>query len=499
MAQIPTDERRFKAPKVTPTVSMVRPVGPAPQGKFGSPSAMGFNPAYTPTVQPRPENKGFSSNPVTNPGSVKPAAGLFEYLFQPTYDAYVKPYMPSEAFLSKNNASYLNYINPQYTAPEGKKYDWLKDAVDTASAYMGGKDLLRGIAPVPSYDAVNINSMPSANPGNYSQWKTDPRITEYSSYKKPLQLPLISPWTFSPPNQDPSPFVEDKDTPDGFLGGDYHDAIGNTFPSKGFYDTFIEALGRAGGKTLSPYDLPKTPQDIFTDQSHIEAVKQLDWAKYNGLLKYNDQTMPYDFSPKKFYEDNIKHAPEMLGFMGYENPSPLIGTPYRSSFGDSYSEDALFYGQQPGSGTAKAMGDELSPLIKLGQLSANDMVEIQLAFFEGRDPLTLPKHIKNVLSSAFNIRNPSDFWNIRENLGSPVTQWMSDPDINVPLTSGLGRYANLQEWEKAFRKLHSNTRGIFQRTYPDPSIGQETFPAWSSNTFQGLRRPYFPPYDAITP
>jgi len=178
MAQIPTDERRFKAPKVTPTVSVVRPAGTAPQGKLGSPSAVGFKPAYTPTVQPRPENKGFSSNPVTNPGSVKPAAGLFEYLFQPTYDAYVKPYMPSEAVLSKNNASYLNYINPQYTAPAGKKYDWLKDAVDTASAYMGGKDLLRGIAPVPSYDAVDINSMPSANAGDYSQWKTDPRVTQ---------------------------------------------------------------------------------------------------------------------------------------------------------------------------------------------------------------------------------------------------------------------------------------------------------------------------------
>jgi len=37
------------APAV-PTVSYVRPDGIAPQGKFGSPSAMGFNPAYTPSV-----------------------------------------------------------------------------------------------------------------------------------------------------------------------------------------------------------------------------------------------------------------------------------------------------------------------------------------------------------------------------------------------------------------------------------------------------------------
>ena len=42
---------------------------------------------------------------------------------------------------------------------------------------MGGKDLLRGIAPIPSY-AVDINSMPSANAGDYSQWLTDPRVTQ---------------------------------------------------------------------------------------------------------------------------------------------------------------------------------------------------------------------------------------------------------------------------------------------------------------------------------
>ena len=177
MAQIPTDERRFKAPKVTPTVSVVRPTGTAPQGKLGSPSAVGFNPAYTPTPKVTQNTKGFSSNPVTNPGSVKPAANLFEYAFQPTYDKYVAPYMPSSNTLSQNNASYLNYINPQYTAPAGKKYDWLTDAVDTASAFMSGKDSLRGIAPVPSY-AVDINSMPSANAGDYSQWKTDPRVTQ---------------------------------------------------------------------------------------------------------------------------------------------------------------------------------------------------------------------------------------------------------------------------------------------------------------------------------
>ena len=177
MAQIPTDERRFKAPKVTPTVSVVRPTGTAPQGKLGSPSAVGFKPAYTPTPQVTQNTKGFSSNPVTNPGFVKPAANLFEYAFQPTYNKYVAPYMPSSNTLSQNNASYLNYINPQYTAPAGKKYDWLTDAVDTVSAYMGGKDLLRGIAPIPSY-AVDINSMPSANAGDYSQWKTDPRVTQ---------------------------------------------------------------------------------------------------------------------------------------------------------------------------------------------------------------------------------------------------------------------------------------------------------------------------------
>ena len=180
MAPIPTDERRFKAPKapkVTPTVSVVRPTGTAPQGKLGSPSAVGFKPAYTSTSQVTQNTKGFSSNPVTNPGFVKPAANLFEYAFQPTYDKYVAPYMPSSNTLSQNNSSYINYINPQYTAPAGKKYDWLTDAVDTAAAYMSGKNLLRGIAPVPSY-AVDINSMPSANAGDYSQWLTDPRVTQ---------------------------------------------------------------------------------------------------------------------------------------------------------------------------------------------------------------------------------------------------------------------------------------------------------------------------------
>ena len=508
MAQIPTDERRFKPPKVQPTVSMVRPTGPAPQSKLGSPSAVGFNPAYTSTPQVTQNTKGFSSNPVTNPGSVKPAASLFEYAFQPTYDKYVAPYMPSPNTLSQYNASYLNYINPQYTAPAGQKYNWLKDAVDTVSAYMGGKDLLRGISPIPSYNAVDINSMPSANAGDYSQWLTDPRITEYSSYKKPLQFPLISPWDqskppthllpkwASPPNQNPSSFVEDKDTPDGFLGGDYHDDIGNTWPSKEFYDRFIKSLGNVGGQTISPYNMP-TPEEIFNEQMNNAAIEQLQWAKYNGLFKYNDQTMPYDFANKKWVADNIKYAPNMLGFMGFNNASPLPGSPYLSSFGDSYTEDALPYGQKPDSGIAKAVGDELSPLIKLGQLSADDMVEIQLAFFEGRDPNTLPTHIKNALSTAFNIPNPRDFWDLTGNRRSPVTQWMSDPDVNVPLTSGLGRYANLQEWEKAFRKLHSNTKGIFQRTYSDPSIGQETYPTWASNTFQSLMRPYFSSNDDL--
>ena len=181
MAQIPTDERRFKAPKVTPTVSVVRPTGTAPQGKLGSPSAVGFNPAYTATVQPRPENKGFTAAATTPPKSFFPTKEFWADptgYGQPLYDKYIAPYMPSPHTLSQYNASYLNYINPQYTAPAGKKYDWFLDALDTVSSYMGGKDLLKGIAPIPSYDATDINSMPSANPGDYSQWKTDPRVTQ---------------------------------------------------------------------------------------------------------------------------------------------------------------------------------------------------------------------------------------------------------------------------------------------------------------------------------
>ena len=250
MAQIPTDERRFKPPKVQPTVSYVRPTGPAPQGKFGSPSAMGFSPAYTPTVQPRPENKGFAAAATTPPKSFFPTKEFWADptgYGQPLYDNFLSKILPSKERLDNSSFSYLNLLDPKNSftpsmipgiigsaVPGGKAFNFLGEAIkssgyaDTISQYgplaalgvtaakmfgnrndpiamarnlmplfqsvvtgnvVGGLNDMTGLDWGPAVPAiypkanlgfVNPQYPSSANAGSYSQWLTDPRVTQNS-------------------------------------------------------------------------------------------------------------------------------------------------------------------------------------------------------------------------------------------------------------------------------------------------------------------------------
>ena len=250
MAQIPTDERRFKPPKVQPTVSYVRPTGPAPQGKFGSPSAVGFNPAYTPTVQPRPENKGFAAAATTPPKSFFPTKEFWADptgYGQPLYDNFLSKILPSKERLDNSSFSYLNLLDPKNSftpsmipgiigsaVPGGKAFNLLGEAIkssgyaDTISQYgplaalgvtaakmfgnrndpiamarnlmplfqsvvtgnvVGGLNDMTGLDWGPAAPAiypranlgfVNPQYPSSANAGSYSQWLTDPRVTQNS-------------------------------------------------------------------------------------------------------------------------------------------------------------------------------------------------------------------------------------------------------------------------------------------------------------------------------
>ena len=148
MAQIPTDERRFKPPKVQPTVSYVRPTGPAPQSKLGSPSAVGFNPAYTPTVQPRPENKGFAAAATTPPKRFFPTKEFWADptgYGQPLYDNFLSKILPSKERLDNSSFSYLNLLDPKNSftpsmipgiigsaVPGGKAFNLLGEAIKSS-------------------------------------------------------------------------------------------------------------------------------------------------------------------------------------------------------------------------------------------------------------------------------------------------------------------------------------------------------------------------------
>ena len=114
MAQIPTDERRFKPPKVQPTVSYVRPTGPAPQGKFGSPSAMGFSPAYTSSV---PKSQpSIWSQALTKVGG-QAAASFLQSPSKPVqqlaYNSTIGS-LASPEFLMNNNLSPLRGMDPSF-------------------------------------------------------------------------------------------------------------------------------------------------------------------------------------------------------------------------------------------------------------------------------------------------------------------------------------------------------------------------------------------------
>ena len=250
MAQIPTDERRFKPPKVQPTVSYVRPTGPAPQSKLGSPSAVGFNPAYTATVQPRPENKGFAAAATTPPKSFFPTKEFWADptgYGQPLYDNFLSKILPSKERLDNSSFSYLNLLDPKNSftpsmipgiigsaVPGGKAFNLLGEAIkssgyaDTISQYgplaalgvtaakmfgnrqdpiamarnlmplfqsvvtgnvVGGLNNITGldwgpaapaIYPKANLGFVNPQYPSSANAGSYSQWLTDPRVTQNS-------------------------------------------------------------------------------------------------------------------------------------------------------------------------------------------------------------------------------------------------------------------------------------------------------------------------------
>jgi len=242
VAQIPTDERRFKAPKA-PTVSYVRPPGPAPAVPKDN-FLRGSKASFTPTVQPRPENKGFTAAATTPPKNFWADPTGYG---QPLYDNYLSKILPSKERLANSSFSYLNLLDPRNTfepkmipgiigsaVPGGKAFNLLGEAIkesgygDTISQYgplaalgvtaakmfgnrndpiamardlmplfksavtsqvVGGLNDMTGwnwnaavpaIYPKANLGFVNPQYASPANAGSYSQWLTDPRVTQNS-------------------------------------------------------------------------------------------------------------------------------------------------------------------------------------------------------------------------------------------------------------------------------------------------------------------------------
>ena len=110
----PPIKPRKPAPAVSPAVSYVRPTGPAPQGKFGSPSAMGFSPAYTSSV-PKSE-PSIWSQALTKVGG-QAAASFLQSPSKPVqqlaYNSTIGS-LASPEFLMNNNLSPLRGMDPNF-------------------------------------------------------------------------------------------------------------------------------------------------------------------------------------------------------------------------------------------------------------------------------------------------------------------------------------------------------------------------------------------------
>ena len=514
----PSVKPRKPAPAASPAVSYVRPTGPAPQGKFGSPSAVGFNPAYTATVQPRPENKGFTTAATTQPKSFFPTKEFWADptgYGQPLYDKYIAPYMPSSNTLSQYNASYLNYINPQYTAPAGKKYDWLLDALDTVSAYMGGKDMLRGIAPIPSYDATDINSMPSANPGDYSQWKTDPRVTQNS----PKLLPAPRKEDYLPGestsylnwNAGQWKNYQEKE---GLIdpGNSYIDPLGNEWDSKDQWESYQQSMQ----DYVAGQQPPK--QESIDDATRRLAAQMAEGGErpvsyYQELLRQSYKTFedlanagtdfnrfPTDVTPNKWIEDNNTFLPSMMG----KDNLPMSG------FGASTSPNNNDL--EPWNNKPRPPGyfDELgnfrtnNPLGSMGDETLKTKEAIYKSFNMGWHPGLRDDDDENSkmseifaeitgypLPESNAVDGEYDTGNYMVE-GYPLMEYVNSPESGLPNLADYlvptgqdaqGRMTfegDYYKWEQDFRKAWRDNPGLFR----DTKLHPEFLPEWANPRYR---------------